>query len=382
MVKAVTKPKKQIMYPELDIRVFSSKKQPGWEGCTPMTAEIAKELLGWKVQKDGEDWKEFLTYDKTGRKIRCSNNANNRPFYEQLAEDWMLEILRNEWSLTGETIIIDKLGAVKDGQHRLFGLVWANEIWELDSKKPVPEQKWQEHWKSPPTIDCIVVLGIDESEDVANKMNTGRRRNETDALYRSAWLSGMSQAKRKDMAKSLGHAVKYLWHRTEQSSHSMAPRRPHSELFKFIEAHNKLVTCVEFILTKSRGDKLKQFIQPGYASCLLYLMAAAASLPEMYAEHYSEKGIDFKFWEQAQMFWTDLIDNGPITEPLREVLIDIPVEATGAYNRDMRCGLIIKAWNMYIDTGEITSDLHLAATPNSFGQPVISETPKIGGIDT
>ena len=53
---------------EVDVRLL--------KGNTALTADHAKELLGW-TEVDNED---FLIRDRSGTPVKCQHNTKNRPF--------------------------------------------------------------------------------------------------------------------------------------------------------------------------------------------------------------------------------------------------------------------------------------------------------------
>lgn len=402
-------PELEIVYPKLQIRSFGVQEHLVREGeePTPLTGEIAKELLGWEEEGENTDFKNnyLLDYevereDAEGKKVkrrvkvRCTNNLTNRPYYPQLAEDWMMDILLGNWNYNGETIIVDRYGNVQDGQHRLIGLILAIIEWHRDQNRSKSERKWQEYWKEEPWIEGLVVLGIDPSDKVINTIGTGKRRTLADALYRHSWFNTLDPKSREHVAKIMEFATKLLWNRTAQQQSSLTPersRRTHSESFDFIERHKRLIECVKFIREEAHGKKpplgITQFIPISTAGALLYLMGSAATDPseegnqKRYDITLNESSLDWSLWDKAQEFWVDLINNGPKTEHLREAMIALPSECSAHYLTEMPKALIIKAWNLYSDGTKIMRDGIEVETTMKDGYPVLLETPRIGGID-
>jgi hypothetical protein len=380
---AAPKTVQPVVYDTIDIKLFSSDPRImqgfcGEERSEPLTVDIAKQLLGW--EELANDAKNHLLLDKYGKKIRCRANLENRPYYPQLAEDWMLEVLRKKWKLNCETIIIDKYGNVHDGQHRLIGLVLAVQAWELDSKKPKDERVWQDFWPTVPTLDALVALGIEGDDDTVNTIGTGKRRSETDVLYRSERLKNRPDRERLELSKVLANAVKLLWHRTNQKAGSLAPRRPHSELFEYLARHERLWKCAEFIYNEV-GVTDKLYVGPGTAAGLLYLMGSASSEAETYATVQAEEALSWDLYEKAEEFFVEFANKTKKIEALLKVLDDIPVEVGGGYGRDLRCGTIIKAWTQYSCNKKLTEDDIRVETGELDGRPVLAERPRIGGID-
>ena len=401
-----SKPKKQeekireIIYPRIEVRVFcrDAARAPKGQKAEGLTCAIAKELLGWQDEADyAEQLKktlpeaefkqrktefgdDFLLTDRYGKKVRCMNNLGNRPFDPRTAEDWMLEILRNKWRLNGESMIVDEHGDCQDLQHRLVGLIWAEQEWQKDNILPKEEQQWGQFWSTtPPEMDAIVVLGVDSSDETINTMNTGRPRTFADALYRSKVYKDSPSEERARLSKLTQNAVGFLWKRSDAALHSLAPRRPHSESFEFLEAHPKIIDCVKFILAEGDGKKLSPYISLGYAAALLYMMGSATSEVEKYADSgCKESALDWKLWDKAQEFWVLFCANSPVMEPLHEELNRLPAELTSVY---FQVALFIKAWNLWSNKKKLTrKDLELIID-NTSGMAELGENPRIGGID-
>ncbi|WP_230684294.1 hypothetical protein, partial [Streptococcus pneumoniae] len=84
---------------------------------------------------------DFLFRDLEGNKIRLKNNNTNRPFRKSLAIRYANEMLRRKWSLNGETIIFDSKDMCQSGQHRLVGLILAEQMRKDDDQK----EEWEQY---------------------------------------------------------------------------------------------------------------------------------------------------------------------------------------------------------------------------------------------
>ncbi len=386
----------EILYPEYEVRLFHSDKgrMQQWTKDkkakpNPIDSTVAETLLGWTTEDVAEQsyGDDYLLIDNNNQKIRCLHNLSNRPFYGHLAEAWKLEILRKKWKLNGETIIIDKYGNVISGQHRLVGLILAIQEWYLDQKKPTDKQVWSHFWTEPPCIDALVVFGIEGDDETVNTTDTGKPRTFADVIYRSEYFDGIPNSAKKVMSVTADWAVKLVWDRTAQKQVSYCPKRSHSESTDFIARHERLLKAVRFIYdcNKSKlkdNGNYKGLITLGYAAGLLYLMGIGKSVYEKYEAYKSEGGLDFADWGKAEFFWKDLATNGKVTEVLREALLRLPSNLGGSYGRDLRCGIIIKAWNLWIEEEKITKDgIEMDTYENTIGITCLGESPKIGGID-
>lgn len=401
----------EIKWPVVEVRLFHAdpRVMTEWSKETsegnPLTGEMIEELMGWCTEAELKDRlfealseeeqkkvkgpenvkadnaEPLLSLD--GEDIYCLNNLSNRPFTLQLAQDYSLEILRRKYRFNGEPFIIDKYGVVQSGQHRGAGLKLAISAWRKDAKLPKDQQQWQELWPEEPYIESMVVLGIEGDDETINTLDTGRRRTLEDVLYRSVYFEGKTASEKKALARVTNWAVKVVWDRTAQRDASYAPRRPHSESMDFISRHEKILKAVRFIYDEAGdNDKFSHFIPLGFAAGLMYLMASATSDVEKYQQSNSEEGLDFKLWDKAEKFWIDVAGNGKATEPLRELLLRIPETAGGSYNKDLRCGLCVKAWNLYSDGEKLTlENVEVETGLNDIQQPILAESPKLGGID-
>lgn len=367
-------PKKEtgpILYPAVEARIFT--------GDAPITVDVAKQLLAWETAPDKAT--PILT-DKLGNKIVTHNNSTNRPFDPALADAWKLEILRKKWRLNGETIIVDKCGNVQSGQHRLIGLIFAAQEWEQDGKLDKSSQRWADYWPTEPTMDGIVVFGIDGDDDTVNTIDTTKPRSATDVLYRSDWFENDPAERRKELATICGRAVKLLWERTQARDFSEAPRRPHSELVDFVRRHPSLIDCTRFIRDESEGTKLAEYVPTGYAAAILYLMGSATSDHAKYRESNSEAGMDWKLHDVAEAFWSDFAGNGKATEKIRDAINAIPDALPGGPAMQLRIGAIINGWNLYSAKKKITQDdCTLEVEIDQYGSPQVIGMPRIGGID-
>ncbi len=373
--KPLTRDKSKIIYPDLDVRLYSSDPSHGSDG--PLTVEIAKEILGWTEESENIKFgKNYTLKLPDGSKIRCMNNLSNRPFYPQLALDWKLEILRGKWKLNGETMVIDRLGCIHEGQHRLIGLVLA----EIERKGNL--QKWTEFWKKECFIDAIIIVGISEADEVVNTLGTGKPRSLADVIYRSEFFQDIHQKERARIARVTSYAVKLVWFRTGADLVSYAPKRPHSESLEFIANHPTLLECVKHVYAEdaAKEKRISNFIQLGYAAGLLYLMASCASDSDSYNEVGTEEGIDWALKDKAFDFWVHFANKTEDVQLLQKHLVAI--DNAGSLGRDQICGAVAKAWNLWSDGKKLTPKaIEVAMDTDEFERPIVAEQPRVGGID-
>lgn len=362
--------KPTVVYPEFDVFLF--------KGNEPLSIDKAKELIGWEEEvNEGDFGTEYTLCDLYGKKIRLNHNTTNRSFYASVARDWMLEILRRKWKLNGESIIIDRLGNVQDGQHRFVGLILAGQSLEIDT------DRWADYWDCEPTIECLVVVGIDDSDDTVNTIGVGKPRSFADVIFRSELFRNKPKIRRLEAAKMLAHAVQYIWKRTGTNlviEKSFLPKRSHSESLDFLQRHNRLEECVHVIQEMDTKNQVRRFIPPGYAVGMLYLMGSCTSDIDEYGKTNSEESLDWTLWPKALKFWKGLAAGDTEFKVLCKKLLK--TDSTGSLGLAMKCAMVIKGWNTYVDGHKITEDkVELLMTEDEFGQPTLGESPRCGGVD-
>ncbi len=364
-----------------------------YQGKEAMTYDQACELIGWEVA-DGPG----LLRDLQKQSIRLRNNATNRPFRPGLSKRYMSEMLRGKWALNGESVIFDSDGKCQSGQHRLVAFIMAVETWR------VQKGKWAKYHKKEPTMECLVVKGIDPSPEVVNTIDQGQKRTLGDIIYRSELFSdgvslgegketiklpdlGMKQ--RQKLSNILAGAARLAWLRATNKDVSDAPHFPPSEAMDFIDDHPGLLYAVAFISQleggeKKDGGKISRFISLGYASGLFYLMAASATDPDDWLAD-GPSALDFKMQKQAKEFWQKLAEGTELKATdavyiLRELLPKI--NAGSAVGRDEIVTTVIKAFNAYADGKKVkTADLVVRKKLDDKGLEKLVEFTRLGGID-
>jgi hypothetical protein len=380
--KVKSKPKREdrpVLYPERYVEEADGIKAPA------LTAEVAMKLMGWVPESDGEKFgSDFLLTDEEGRKVRCTNNANNRPFDPSLARTWTGEILKRQWHYNGETIIVGRTGRVISGQHRLAGLVLARQIWEKGE-----DPRWKKIWKdAEPTMPALVVFGIDESDEVVNTVDTGKPRTAADAIYRSEVFAKSKPADRKALSRNLEFAIRTVWHRTGLKKNAFAPRRTHTDTFVFIERHPHIVAAVKHIYEEDKEGNVSKFVSPGCAAGLMYLFAASASDHAAWskADPPTEKKADLTRWDKASDFWA-LFGKNPDFDPVRRVLGSLNAEdGSSMASQAEKDAVFCLAWNVYAANPKGFEFREEAITPeyvvDQEGVKSLSaNVPTVGGLD-
>lgn len=368
---------REVLYHEPEVRLCVGPDALGWEA--------AKEILGWEEETEERKFgNESLLTDINGKKVRCYNNTNNRPFQRASSDTIAADILRGYFKFNGESMIVGNTGLTLSCQHRLAALVLAHQKWEKD-KESYPF--WGD---SPPVIDCILVFGVDEADDVVNTLDTGKPRTLSDVLYRSEYFSGMTGKDREKAARIAAYGVRTLWLRTGASATAFTPKRTHSEMIEFIERHSRLIDCVKHIHEENDGGKVDKFIGAGYAAGLMYLMSACEDDGDQYrlADPPSEDKLAHDNFDKASEFWTLLAGGAKELSAIRTTLGDIinssgdGEDETGDASLGEKTALVVKAWNLFQAGAKITPEkLKLEYHTDDDGIKQLAECPVVGGID-
>lgn len=365
----------------------SRQAKAEWEITDPLNAIRAMLLLGYEIAEEGT----AIFKDLEGNQIKMTKNATNRPFKIGFAKRYMLDMLRKKWAMNAETIVIDEHGMVQSGQHRLVGLVLAQQ--EL-KKNPA---KWAKYWPSeggvPATveIECLIFTGISSAPEVINTLDIGQKRTLADILYRdSRFPANMAPKKKALLANILAGATRLVWIRSQGKSVSDAPHYPHSEAMDFLEEHPEILSSVYHIWAlqggnAADGQNVSRYLSMPYAAGLHYLMATSATD----SEEYQEKGpsvLNFALKDRADEFWTQFA-NGKLPEAhpiarLKKLLLS--QEASSGMGRDEIVTMVVKAFNLYLD-GKLKvqpDEVEAEMVENTeTGRWKLNEDQRLGGLD-
>lgn len=333
------------------------------EKVGPLTVEDCRKLVGWTEEPDDKDWgKEFVLKDLYGKKIRLTSNTQNRPFRRPLADRYANEHIRGKWSLNLESIVIADTGSVLQGQHRLVGLILA------DQTRKINPSKWG---NSPLVYETLVGYGASTKPANANTYDLGAKRSLGDVFYRhQKFGKDFTAKKQKGIANVLSGAVRLVWLRVGGKLVSFAPHFPHSEALEFYGNHPGILQAVTTIVELDEGDEgnekcVADLISLSYAAGLLYLMQQTA------------KSQAAKFWKSFAN-GTGLEKGSPILS-LRQFLVRS--DATSGSKRDEVIGSVIKAWLLFCDDEEGSAKDIRVPRRKSGEKFVLSEFPRIGGLD-
>jgi hypothetical protein len=350
----------------------------------PLGLMEAAELLGWSEESEElgvKFGKHYKFKDLEGHKIRLLNNPTNRPFRRNLALDYAIEILRGEWRLNGEPIIIDRYGRIQSGQHRLAGVIFANQMLKADL------EKWSGYgWKNGVYIETVVVCGISEKAEVVDTIDIGQKRSLGDVMFRNDEFVGTEKVMAK-MSNVLSVATRLVWLRSGGRKVSDAPKFPHSEALSFLKEHPRLKEAVTKISeldgTGKEGRRITECVSLGYAAGLMYLMAVSGTDRELYDD--GSEDLDFTMWDKAYQFWTHFAKDTkdfPLGHPikaLRKRLLEITAGEGAA--RDEVVFTIVKAFNLWNEGKNKVMSIKLERIEHEDAAPEIVEFPRLGGLD-
>jgi hypothetical protein len=375
---------REVIYPEIRAEVHDEKN--------PITVELAKSILGWTEEVEGETFKKGTFVDELepfiSKRVRLINNVTNRPLYLQNIQNLRQEILNKRWRINGEPIIVGRTGLVLNGQHTLLSLILA----EHELTKGDDKEHWETLWPSECTIDKIIVYGIEETDNVVNTMDTCKPRTLSDVIYRTDFFKGkdLTGGQRRQLAKITEHAIRLLWDRTGAGLDAFSPRRTHAECLAYLENHKKVLDCVKHVWQED-GDKeaIGRSITLGYASAIMYLMAASNTIGETYRELTTpnESGVNFDNLDKAKSFWVEFsMDSTKIKDDFKWLKKDIAALAdpdtgkTGSLQEKL-C-LFSKAWACWLaETPMDEAALKLEYKSKQDGGLKLLDKADFGGID-
>lgn len=375
---------KEIVHPEFKYDLF--------RGEGSLTVEKAIDLLGWEEldAKDASALPElYEIFGKRIRLIRCLKNRFITPSHVRML---CQEILNNKWRFNSIPIIVDTYNQVINGQHRLLALILAGVRWADKDDDQVDQ--WRKNWKEEPTIETVVNYGVENDDDTFATISQDKPATLAEFLYRTDILKGVKVAHRKTYAKMLDWSVKLLWDRCSLKYDAFAPVQTLTESKDFLDRHPTLhKKAVGFIYEENipgqdekgnkLADKIGQWIHPGYATALLYLMGTSSSDRAKYleAKEQNEKSLDFSRWDRAEEFWMSLAGRLDDTEVVRSVLAGLKDPITGKKGGTFKekTSVLALAWQKYAVKESVTAkDLKLKYEPES---RVVKDPAQFGGID-
>lgn len=371
---------REVIHP--DVKVVVHREELG----NALTADKAMKILGWTEESEDESFgANFMMKDENKNKIRCVNNTGNRPFDEawclQLAQD----ILNKHYAFNGETVVIGKTGRVLSGQHRLPALVIAKQRWDND-------EKWRDKWPEEPTIDTLVVYGVEETPFVTRTLDNTKTRTFADALFADTAIFAKYKEKKQrlTLVRMVDYCVSFLWERLWLKKDAWEPRKSNATALEFMARHPHVVQAVQHIAEENAGEsndanRIGKYISPGIAAGLLYLMGASNSDNVDYHKADSKKEgsgkkalINWDNWEKACEFWMLFASGDKELKGVHEALKALVNENTGRQgSRNEKVAVFIKAFNLFLQGKKVTANaLKLNYVEKENGAIVLDDYPE------
>jgi hypothetical protein len=354
-----------------------------------VTVELAKELLGWQEEPADKPWPDHFLVDRYGTKVRLANNTTNRPYHEDLSLNYAQQILNKMWRVNGETLVVGRTGLTLSCQHRLIGLVLAEQI-RQGATGQAPH--WKSLWRGPVSFKGYVLKGVEEDDDTVNTLDTGRGRTLADVLYRSEWFKEHPARDRKVLATMANFAIRRLWLRLNHGEDPFAYRWNLAEAMAFLQRYPRLKEAVEFIHREDSEQSLRRYAQLGQLAALLYLMGASRTSYHEYHDArkagnraVGETNLDLGAWDTACDYFVKL-SAGRELPGMREALGKMAHEYDGQVPDNSRLALVVLGWQRYVAGKPVRSydDVRLdgcfAHDPET-GCRVWVSTPTVGGPD-
>lgn len=342
-------------------------------GKDAITVEEAKQLLGWEEDEEDKFGSNFL-YKQGKVKIRCTNNVENRPLYVGTITTLKQEHLRNRWQFNGEPLIIGRTGLILNGQHTLISFIEA-------STEYVASPTTFPHLKKAPTLEKLIVYGIDESDTTVNTMDTCKPRSLFDVIYRVRYFKKLPSKAHKQLARMTDRAVKMFWQQSGVHSNAFAVRKTHAESIAFLEDHPKMLKAVEHIYEEDSDGSIAKYLNPGFAATALYFMASSTSKPEDYyhSDSPNESLLDFSQWDKACDFFVALSSGDKKLLGVRKAMEKlVACDAAGVRER---WTTLAKAWELYCSDDKITLENTFPDLELKDDVYHLVENVSMGGID-
>lgn len=378
---------RQVLYPEITI---NGVPVPPME----ITVDLAKEKLGWEEEPEGAKWGEvFFLKDMNGTKVRLANNTGNRPYFSELALNYAQQYLKRQWKVNGETLVLGQTGLTLSCQHRLIGLVLAEQI-RTGPQAP----HWEDYWDGPVSFMGYLLCGVAEDDATVNTLDTGRGRTLADLFYRSEWFAKEKPKDRKALASMANAAVRMLWARTGHGGDPFSPTFNHAEAMGFFQRYPRLKEAIRHIYAENGAGGVSHYLTPGYASALLYLMGCSTTDDEVYQakrkagnEYVSEKQLDFANWDKACDYWVRLSNgvaqtSGGDLPGIKKAMAKLRHECDGEVPNADRIAMVVKGWNRYVRGLKVDSEKDVDISDcytqdKNTGEFERTHTPSVGGID-
>lgn len=396
-----------ILYPHYHVKICCAPRD-GKEYDGPISYAMMKKILRWeteseytaRVLKANPKLKEskakfgdnYLLKNYAGEKVRCWNNARNRPFDENHARSLGQDMLNKNYEMNCENFIIGETGIVISGQHRGCGFMLAVEEWRASKLKGDAVGHWQEIWPEEPYIETMIAFGCKEDPKIIRTIDNVKARTLADTIYTSPIFESLNSVERKECSRMMDAAVDLLYKRTKQKD-AWNKFQTHSTSLEFLDRHPKIRACVKQLFDCNRDRVISNLgLSAGQAAAMMYLMGCSNTDQEDYyypGSPKKEEQLNWDNWDNAVAFWSGMINRkNERMDPIRKALGKLIDPNTGAsVPQKVYHMLLSMAWNSYVEDlespiAEVDLDVgvHLKFS-EAKERTIIVEEPIVGGID-
>lgn len=384
------------------------------EHGNPVDEAQAEKMLGWveepprKPDEKAGPWGDKYDYATSdGIRVRLTKNQLNRAIRPHQIECLRQIILNGQWKFNGQPLSVSKYDDIISAQHRLLGLKEACIAWRAHPNK------WRERWPSAPTIDALVVYGLEEDAETLATIDTGIPRDLADTFFtdRMGFFPRKPPAERQKLARTMDKAIRALRQRTGVEDDWVA-LPTHQEMHEFEQLHPTLRKCLAHVVEENGADgKILRYLPLGTASAVMYVMASGTSDIDEYRNpkgggRRSERRLKWELWDKAKDFWALLAGHAKEMEAVRMADVEIgnddvgdpmyikafpkvntdadglPLEQRAASLQERLC-IISRAWDQYSTGQKITAaDVELKYHDWPGNSKVLGYPTNFGGIDT
>lgn len=242
---------------------------------------------------------ETVTPEQATRYLE--GNTHNRPIKGGTVDDYASQMKRKLWLLNGEAIVFDFTGKLLDGQHRLWACI-----------------------ESQTSFETVIVRGVDP--DTFSTIDTGSKRSAGDVLH----IAGIAKNE-KTVAAAACVCLDYRAGIIKTGGKGklvggLKRTTTRTDVLKFVEKNPQLQTWVERALSQST------WVRPYAAniSAVLYLGS-------------------LKYREQAEEFMVGWLSGENLGSKSPVLALRNRLGTEKRMLRATRVGLIIHAWNAFVD---------------------------------
>ena len=230
-----------------------------------------------------------------------SGNTHNRPIRNSVIDDYADQMKRKQWLLNGEAIVIDTSGKLLDGQHRLWACI-----------------------ESKSEFETVVVRGVDP--ETFATIDTGSKRSAGDVLH----IAGLTK-NHKTVAAAACICLDYRVGNLSGSGKSLRRKASRQDILKFCEKNPQLQRWVE---DASVGTSWVKSYAANVAA-VIYLGS-------------------LKYREQAEEFMLGWMTGENLGSKSPILALRNRLGTEKRMSRAWRIGLIIHAWNAFVDKRPLT----------------------------